>query len=447
MRFFHSVVLLLAGLASMQAVAWENHSLASYRAFENMAEVAAAPSATAEPLEDFLRAEENTLEALLASQEAWALANIERYPARPDALAFRADPERSDEARRLAFLRALRVAPDSRFALYTQSDPWNPAPGTLMAPVALSQLPLATGPGHKYLALQPGEQVTALAVLATASDEPALGLDAYLFEDNPSDWGKSYGFGPQPWGNPQQAEDSQSPFRMGFMHEGRLVSLGLPSTRRNLVLLRSHQYSTLAALAFRTGHAYWGWRFAGLSLHYLQDLTQPYRAALMPGESGLRLLGAQALSLSGMPGLREKLIRLRTHRSLALEKCQTDMLLRAAASKQETTLERALHNAEKDSDYPDWNDRYLRDVVSLQASRAAPGLAQALVVALSIAPVTEQGSDLAARQAGMRLASDLSKKDSPERSLLHTTLAELMENFGAHSRNALRGILRASDPL
>jgi hypothetical protein len=446
-RFFHSVALLLAGLASMQAMAWENHSLASYRAFENMPEVAGAPSATVETLDAFLRAEEYTLEALLASQEAWAAANIEKYPPRLEELAFKADPGRSDEARRLAFLRALRVAPDSRFALYSQVDPWNPASGTPLPSGAVSTLVESTSPGYKYLALKQGETVAALTVLATATDEPDLGLDLNLFEDNPSDWGKSYGFGPQPYGNPLQAQASQAPFHSGFMHENRLILLGIPALKRSLVLLRSHQYSTLGALAFRTGHAYWGWRFAGLSLHYLQDLTQPYRTALVPGESGAKLLSAHMLAFVGMAGMRSDFIQLRSNRLLAVEKYQTELLLRAAASKQEAALEKALHNMDKDKSYPDWNDRYVRDVVCLQASRAAPALAQNLVTALPAAYVSDPGFDFAAREAGIHLAAELSKRESAERTRLDTTLSELMGNFGAHSRNALRGILRASDPL
>jgi hypothetical protein len=447
MRLLHSLVLLLAGLASMQAMAWGNHSLAAYRAFENMAEVAGAPSATVESLDAFLRAEENTVEALLASQEAWALANTEKYPARPAELAFRADAGRSDELRRLAFLRALRVAPDSKFALYSQSDPWNPGPGTPLPPSAVTNLPEAAGSATKYMALKPGDMVPALTVLATATDEPDLGLDANLFEDNLSDWGKSYGFGPQPYGNPLLVQASQAPFHMGFMHEGRLVVLAIPAVKRSLVLLRSHQYSTLAALAFRTGHAYWGWRFAGLSLHYLQDLTQPFRSTLAPGESVSRLLSAQALALSGMPGMKNDLIQLKANRRLTLEKYQTELLQRAASSKQESMLEKALHNMDKDKGYPDWNDRYVRDVVSLQASRAAPALAQALVAAMPAAFVSDSGIDFAARESGVNLAAELSRHDTPERARLDATLAELMGNFGAHSRNALRGILRASDPL
>ena len=431
----------------MQAVAWENHSLASYRAFENMPEVASAPSVTAEPLEAFLRAEEYTLEALLAGQEAWALASIEKYPLRPADLAFKADSSRADEARRLAFLRALRVAPDSRFALYAQSDPWNPATGARLPTSAVSTQAEAAGSGYRYGALKQGELVAALAVLATATDEPDLGLDVYLFDDNPSDWGRVYGFGRQPYGNPALAQESQAPFHSGFLHESRLVKLAIPAVRRNLILLRFHQFSTLAALAFRTGHAYWGWRFAGLSLHYLQDLTQPLRAALVPGESSAKLLSAQALAMFGLPGMKSELVQLRSNRCLLVEKYQNELLLRAAANKQETSLEKALHNTDKDRGYTDWNERYMRDVVSLHSSRSALALAQTLTAALSAAFAPDAALDYVVRETGGNLLAELAKRDTPERNRLDAALAEAMTNFGTHSRNALRGILRASDPL
>jgi hypothetical protein len=440
---------MLACLPATRATAWENHSLASYRAFENMPEVAGAPNATVERLEAFLKSEENTLEALLASQEAWAVATIDKYPVRPAELAFKADPGRSDEARRQAFLKALRIAPDSRFALYSQNDPWNPAAGIPLPMTAVSSVAGedSAGSGYKYLALKPDDQVSALTVLATATDEPDLGLDARLFDDNGSEWGRRYGFGPQPFGNPLEPVTSQAPFHMGFMHEGRMTLLGVPAARRSLVLLRSHQYSTIAALAFRTGHAYWGWRFAGLSLHYLQDLTQPYRAALSPGESNLRLLSAQILAFSGLPARKEGLNQLRRNRCLVLEKYQTQWLLQSAESRQESALEKALRNMDKDKTYPEWNDRYVRDVVSLQASRAAPALALALLSAMPEAYVMDARIDFASLEAGVNLSAEMPGRDMPERLRLDTTLAELLGNLGAHSRNALRGILRATNPL
>lgn len=444
-RFLPSLVLLL-GLVSTQAMAWGNHTLASYRAFEKMPEVAQAASVTAEPLEAFLRAEENTIEALLASQEAWALAKLDGYPARPDVLAFRADPARSDEARRQAFLLALRVAPNSRFALYFQPDPWEPASGASLAVGAVSTLPVPPGQGHQFLALKPGEPVSALAVLASACDEPEYGLDTYLWDDSPSTWGPLYGFGNQPFGNAALAYASQAPFQMGFLHESRLTYLGAPGIKRSYVLLRSQQYATLAALAFRTGHAYWGWRFAGLSLHYVQDLTQPYHASLAPGEPTAKLLAANALALARLPGMKNDIAALLSNRNLVLEKYQSELLLRGAADKQEGAMERALRNTELDKNYPGWSERYLREVVSLQASNAAAALAQLLVASMPAAYVSDPGVDFGSRDAGISLIQALAQRDRPERASLDSALAELLGNLGAHSRNALRGILRVGDP-
>ena len=445
MRFLHCLVVLL-GLAATQAMAWGNHTLASYRAFERMPEVANASSVTAESLEAFLKAEENTIEALLASQEAWALANLESYPEQPAALAFHAEPARTDEARRQAFLMALRVAPNSRFALYVQPDPWNPFGGASLPYGVVSTLAEVPGQGHRFLALKPGEQVSALTVLATATDEPNYGLDIYLWEDSPSAWGKLYGFGLQPFGNPALASASQAPFHMAFMHEGSWLYLTAPFVKRSFVLLRSQQYATLSALAFRTGHGYWGWRFAGLSLHYLQNLTQPYHANLAPDESSLRLLGAQTLAKAGLDGMRNELLVLRANRRLVLEKYQTELLLRDASNRQEGAMEKALHNAERDKTYPGWSERYLREVVSLQACNAAAPLAQTLVAAMPAAFVSDPGFDFSAHDMAIRLLDEPGRRDNPERARLESAIAELMLNFGAHSRNALRGILRAGDP-
>ena len=444
MRFLHATLLLLLGFVATQALAWGNHSLASYRAFEKMPEVVNASTVAVEPLEAFLQSEENTIEALLASQEAWALANLERYPSLPAALAFVADPARTDEARRMAFLMALRVAPNSRLALYYQPDPWYPVPGSPVPHGAVNTLPAGAGSSYKYLALKAGDQVSALTVLATATDEPDYGMDINLWEDSPSDWGGSFGFGPQPFGNPALSYASQAPFHMGFMHESRLLYLAAPFIKRTYPLLRAHQFATLSSLAFRTRHAYWGWRFAGLSLHYLQDLTQPYHASLAPGESSVRLIGAQTLSMAGMPGMKKDMVVLLSNRHLVLEKYQTEMLLRAANKQQETALERGLHAVDKDKAYPDWNDRYLRDVVSLQASRAAAPLAQALVAAMPAGYVLDPGFDFGTREAEITLLNELPRRDNPERNRLDLTIADLLANFGAHSRNALRGILRES---
>jgi hypothetical protein len=143
-KYFSVAVL---ALAAGQAMAWGNHALPSYRALEQLPELAKAAPVKVETLENFLRDEEKTIEALLASQEAWAIANIQDYPKRPDALGFVANPKRSDEARRLAFLMALRVAPNSKLALFYQPDPAKPFP-TGTTPVAYSDVNTLPEPAH-----------------------------------------------------------------------------------------------------------------------------------------------------------------------------------------------------------------------------------------------------------------------------------------------------------
>ena len=301
-RFALTLVCVL-GLAAGEALAWSNHAYAAYRTFEKMPEVANAAPVTVEPLEVFLKAQEKPIESLLASQEAWAQSHLDVYPPRPVALAFTADPTRTDAARRLAFLTALRVAPNSKLALYLQPDPWSPHPdpATLLAHAAVNTLPEQADSTYRFVGLKAGDQVTPLSVIASASNEPDYGMDINLWADSPSDWGKVYGFGALPFGNPALYFSTQAPFHMGFYHEDRIIYMAAPFIKKTFPLLRAHQYSSLAALAFRTGHAYWGWRFTGLALHYVQDLTQPYHASLAPGNSSLKLIGINLLALAGLP--------------------------------------------------------------------------------------------------------------------------------------------------
>jgi hypothetical protein len=444
MKCFTSTLIWLLALMSPQVFAWGNHSFAAYRAFEGMPEVASAAAVMAEPLEAFLKAEESPIEALLASQEAWAAVHLENYPARPLALAFVANAAWSDDARRQAFLRALRVAPNSKFALYIQPDPRTQPDATRLLPhAAVNTLPEQPNSTYTYVALKPGERVAPLAVLASASDEPDYGLDINLWSDSPSEWGKAYGFGPLPFGNPALSYSTQAPFHMGFFHEDRVLYLAAPFLKRTFPLLRAHQYATLAMLAFRTGHGYWGWRFTGLSLHYLQDLTQPYHASVAPGVSTFKLLTVNALAMAGISSFKNDTIVLLSNRHLALEKYQTELLQNAARAKQDTALEKALRTTGKDSGYPQWGTDYLRDVVSAQSSALGPRLAQTLVSTLPAGYVSDPSFDFGVNEPGINLVSELAGRDAADRARLESTIAELMGHFGAHSRNAVRGILKA----
>jgi hypothetical protein len=85
---------------------------------------------------------------------------------------------------------------------------------------------------------------------------------------------------------------------------------------------RIHLWDSLAALALRTGHPYWGWRFAGWAMHYLQDLTQPYHARVLPGVGVAGMLWINTLDLAGIHRPKADAIALVTNRHLALENYQ-----------------------------------------------------------------------------------------------------------------------------
>ena len=444
-RFSRIFVCILVWSAS-HAWAWSNHTYPAYRVFEKMPEVASAAPVTVETLESFLKAQEKPLEALLASQEMWARRHLAVYPPRPAALAFKATPASTDAQRRVAFLNALRVAPNSRFALYLQPDPVKPdaTQGQPLPHARVDTLPEQPNSQLRFIEIKAGDQVAPLNVLASATDEPDYGLDINLWEDSPSEWGKAYGFGALPFGNPALYFSTQAPFHMGFFHEDRLIYLAAPFVKKTFPMMRVQQYTSLAALAFKAGHPYWGWRFTGLALHYLQDLTQPYHASLSPGNASLKLIGINVLAMAGFPRLKDEMIVLLSNRHLALEKYQNQLIYSAAKAKQDTAFEQALRNTAKDASYPAWTELYARDVVSLQAHALAPALVERLVEALPKQYVSDPSFDFGVHEAGIDLVAELKKQGNAKLGPLNNTVSELMSNFGAHSRNLVRGVLKAS---
>jgi hypothetical protein len=445
MKRIASILAALLWLTASNALAWSNHSFAAYRAFEKMPELANAQPVLVEPLEAFLKDQEKAVQDLLARQESWAQSQLDFYPPRPARLAFKANPAQSDAARRLAFLMALRVAPNSRFALYLQPDPWSaaPDPATLLAHSAVDTLPEQANSKLRFVALKAGDSVAPLAVLASASDEPDYGLDINLWSDSPSEWAKIYGFEALPFGNPALYFSTQAPFHMGFYHEDRVIYLAAPFVKKTLPLLRVHQYGTLAALAFRSGHAYWGWRFSGLALHYVQDLTQPYHASLAPGNTSAKLIGINLLAMAGFPRLKDEMIVLLSNRHLALEKYQNQMLYNAARAATESAIEIALRSGDKDASYPPWSDMYARDVVSRQSHALGSRLTEILVDTLPAGFVSDPGFDFGVKESGIDLVAELEKQDSTKRARFDTMVTELLGNFGAHSRNLVRGVLKS----
>ncbi len=440
-RFFLIFSALTATASS--ALAWSDHAMVTYRALERVSELGANVRVPAEPLDAFLQNEEAAIEELLSAQEAWARHALDAYAARPDALAFKADPSMSDAARRKAFFSALRISQDSRFALYVQPDPWGkaPDPARLLPASAVKANAGTDESRHVFARVEPGELVPALAVVASASDEPDYGLDINLWSDSPTPEGKAYGFGTLPFGNPALSFSTQAPFHMGFFHEPEILYYAAPFLRRTYPLLRVHQYVGLAQLAFDTGHPYWGWRFTGLAMHYLQDLTQPYHASLSPGNSAARLIGINVMAMVGMPQRKNDMIVLLSNRHLAMEGYESALVRRAASERRATAIEASLHDTSSDSSYPAWSLTYVRDVVSLEAYKAAPETDRTIVGAMPAQWVSDPSFDFGVHAKEIDLTQRLSEADPAKRLRMDTTIAELLRHFGAHSRALVRGIM------
>ena len=443
----------LAVLASLAlggappVLAWGNHSLISYRVFEAMPEVAQAPAVSAEPLERFLQLQELRIERLLAEQESWARGHLKGYAPRPDALRFRAQATRGDAERRAAFLAAMRLAPDVRLALYRQLDPRHERDiGAELPHTQVSTLTLSKGATQHFVALQPGQSVSALAVLASACDEPDYGLDIGLFEDNGRPAGRLYGFGRQPFGNPAMSNSSQAPFHMAFFHQGALFERLAPAFARTFAAWRVEQYRGLARLAFETGHPYWGWRFAGWALHHVQDLTQPYHASAAPGSSTAGMVWAELLAKLGMPERKRGLIVLQSNRHFVLEKYQTQLLLAAAREGRDGAIERALRDAARDDDYGPWRDDYVVDVVARQAHAEGPQTDAAVVTGAPLRYVLDPAFDFGASESGIDLDTEMRTQLLEQRERFQQAIARLLGHLGAHSRNLLRSVLTKPYP-
>ncbi|KAF1070962.1 MAG: hypothetical protein GAK45_00650 [Pseudomonas citronellolis] len=407
--------------------AWSNHTQGTYLALAGLPALRQAAPVAVEDLDQFLARESAGLVALLDEQEAFARRHIRQYPPRPDALRF----DGHSTTPRRAFLEALRLNPAIRLANAIQPRLGESLPGhAYLAPTQVLVFhQLGPWDGWRFLAVQPGEPVAPLAVLASAADEPDYGHDIDLFSDSPGAVGQRYGFGPQPFGDPGYEFSSQAPFHMGFYHESALIFAGAPYLQRSWPAWRAYQFQGLARYAFAHGHPYWGYRFLGWAMHYLQDLTQPYHATPLPGESTAQLLWIAAEAALGFDADKRAAIRGVAERHLGVERYQLDWLLQALRGGQGGELLAAYADSRGDGDYPVWSVDYLPQVVAAEAHARAADFDAAIGHALATI-VTPQGFS-----QGNALAPFV---HDPR---LDAQLLPLLRAFGAHSRNLARATL------
>lgn len=281
---YRVVIALLFSICASRGWAWSDHASLLWPV------VSSLPSMTtvgvqAEPLESFVNAQAQAISGALEEHERWTLEQGMVHALTPETLKF--NPAAQELKR--AFLEAIRVNPTLGYGLYKQGIQGISAERPAENSLSWSDISfLESGTSHasvRYARVAPGQVMTPAAIMAAANDEPDLGMDVGLFTNNDTSHGARYGFGEQPFGNPNLSYGSQAPFHMGFYHLDWLTQTAQPSLLNTYPLWRIALYDRLAQVAFEKGHPYWGWRFMGWAMHYLGDLTQPYHALPLPGVS------------------------------------------------------------------------------------------------------------------------------------------------------------------
>ncbi|UVL35540.1 phospholipase [Pseudomonas sp. B21-041] len=415
-------LLLLLCATAPSAWGWSNHTVGSYLALQDLPALRDAPAVEVEPLEQFLTEQYPAVLALLEQQESFARAHFTQYPPRPDNLKLPAVP--SDNLRH-DFLTALRINPEINLAMVIQPLPGKDLPERehLQANQVMVEQTLSPWNRQRFIVVTDHEKVAALAVLASAADEPDYGHDINLFSDNPGNVGALYGFGPQPFGDARFQYSSQAPFHMGFFHESAVVYAAAGFLERSWPDWRAYQYMGLARLAFASGHRYWGYRFLGWGLHHIQDLTQPYHAKPLPGVNLANLLLLEGKAIAGFAADKQASIERVATRHMEVEKYQSTWLRRVLRAGQPHPMLAAYADVAQDKSYPPYSVDYLREVVSAEAVNDSAAFDEAIGQWLETVPVSSDFSS----------GNQLQREDF-DHPALNQQLFRLLGHFGAHSR-------------
>ncbi|MFA6312224.1 MAG: hypothetical protein WC681_12145 [Sterolibacterium sp.] len=432
-------------LAVGPAAAWSNHALTTWQALAVMPAVKSAAPLKVERLETFLAAEGVALEKLLQQEEAWARANVPAYPPRPDALAFK--PSGSPAELRNGFISAVRINPELKLNLFLQLRPGEQLNGksAILWTEVTTLRGDTTAREITYRQLAEGDTVSLLDVLATATDEPDYGMDLGLWANNDTAHGRAYGFGKQPFGNPALEFASQAPFHMGFYHEAGIIYLAAGFLKRTYPEYRIHLWQTLAVHALRSGHPYWSWRFAGWALHYLQDLSQPYHATVLPGVGVPRMLWINSLDLLGYHEPKNHAITLVSNRHLALENYLYHRMKAAYLRPDpEDAMLRACRDTSRDLVHAPYDDRSPRQVIAREAHAAADIADRSVEQSLPAKYIADPGYDLGKSEKGVDLFVISAQSPPAAQQALAGLGADLLRNVGAHTRSLVRSLLNRS---
>ncbi len=417
--------------------AWTDHALIAYGALGNDSRY--SDTVPCEPIEKFLEKEKDRIGAVLDESEKWGKSRFDYYPVLPDTLRFSAGGEK-DMLKR--FVKALRINPRMRFQLYVHPLPGTKTAGGAILPWETVSIIKADSIGIPFPVLKPGDKITAREILATGCDEPDYGYDMFLWEDNGTEAGREYGLGKQPFGNPAIEYATQAPFHMGFYHESWILYKLAPMLKKTYPEFRIHQYTMLSKLAFETGHRYWGYRFAGMALHYIHDLTNPYHATVVPGASVFKVIFASILDVIGIHGPREKLLKEVSDFHILIEKIQNQKL-KALLKNHEMAdpLVAALGDDSGDRKYPAFDENMVRTIVTVESHDRAGRTKSILNNAVFNRPMFEKIQKLDA-EGPYDVFPIISGSKKEALADLDGLLADVMRSAGVYTRMYLKTVVR-----
>jgi hypothetical protein len=373
---FFLLMLVASVMLPFKGLAWTEHPLLVSKALKDLPVWKKMDSIQAKSLKTFLIENEKELVAFLAEEEKWALTNLPNYAKCTGTLAFKATGNQEDILNR--FFQSIRINPGAKIPLYLYFLPDVSAGNKPLAqPSELTTLKdISSMLKNTYVRIQEGEKVFPFDVLCTASEEPDYGFDLGLFEDNNTSYGKLYGFGVQPFGNPNLEYSSQAPFHMGFYHEAKILYKFGAFLKQTHLDYRIFLYKALSEFAFRQNQPYWGWRFMGWGMHYMGDVSMPYHMKPLPGVSTLRMIWINLKSMLGMPKAQKYAVQLVSNRHSVLEEFQVQAMKKAV---QENNLSyplfQALSNPLPSSSF---SYNFLIDLASKESADNAKSIDKAL---------------------------------------------------------------------
>lgn len=422
------LILILLQITS-NLFAWSNHSLATYIVVRDMEEIKNAKQVEVETLEDFLNKEKEGLGKLLNAEEEYLRKNLSYYPPRPDELDFAKSTEKNIVKR---FLYSIRVNPNIKLGYYLQILPGDTTSKPLYEQKKVTLLTKDDWiMRYTFTELKKGEKALAAEIIATAADEPDYGLDLELFSDNESEFGKKYGLGEQPFGNPEIEYATQAPVHIGYYHEAGIVFLLAGFLKKTLPEYRLREFLMLSNYAFKTGHPYWGYRFLGWGLHYVEDLTQPYHASVLPGNSAIEMIWINTLAMLGFDSLKKAAIQRISVRHEAIENYHYAILLDSLKNHKSHIFMASILNTEKDNFYGEYNQAYAREMIAKESKERSDKLDYLLGNTKEILEFQRDAN------------FDIQKiPDNTATKELNVLIEKMMVSLGAHSRNFIRAALK-----